>query len=222
LPNPHFPLLAYPQFLEPLTETVIRDLFKPTADEVRWVWQTSNAPEARLGLLCLLKTYPHLGRFPRPRDIPAAVVEFLAKHAGLPVSSLEHYPKRTLLRHQIEVRQYLGVTAWSDVAAAVATETMQRLVGGRAHFSDLINGAIEALIAARFELPALSTLRRLAGHVAYREDSPENRTFNRSCHVGDGRGGDLLQSRAGYKQVSVAWTSRNTARGLSTPGCQNL
>jgi hypothetical protein len=57
---------------------------------------------------------------------------------------------------------------------------------------------------------------------AYREDSPENRTFNRSCHVGDGRGGDLLQSRAGYKQVSAAWTSRNTARGLSTPECQNL
>jgi hypothetical protein len=115
--------------------------------------------------LCLLKSYPHLGRFPRPRDIPASVVEFLATHAGLPVSSLEHYPKRTLLRHQIEIRQYLGVNAWNEAAAAVATETMQRLVGGRAHFSDLINGAIEALIAARFELPALSTLRRLAGHV---------------------------------------------------------
>jgi hypothetical protein len=115
--------------------------------------------------LCLLKSYPHLGRFPRPRDIPASIVEFLAKHAGLPVSSLEHYPKRTLLRHQIEIRHYLGVNAWSEAAAAVATETMQRLAGGRAHFSDLINGAIEALIAARFELPALSTLRRLAGHV---------------------------------------------------------
>ena len=115
--------------------------------------------------MCLLKSYPHLGRFPRPRDIPASIIEFLAKHAGLPVSSLEHYPKRTLLRHQIEIRHYLGVNAWSEAAAAVATQTMQRLAGGRAHFSDLINGAIEALIAARFELPALSTLRRLAGHV---------------------------------------------------------
>jgi hypothetical protein len=165
LPNPHFPLLAYPQFLKPLTEPVIRDLFRPTADELRWVWQTSNAPEARLGLLCLLKCYPDLGRFPRPRDIPASIIEFLAKHAGLHVSSLEHYPKRTLLRDQIEIRHYLGVNAWSEAAAAVATQTMQRLAGGRAHFSDLINGAIEALIAARFELPALSTLRRLAGHV---------------------------------------------------------
>jgi NAD(P)-dependent dehydrogenase (short-subunit alcohol dehydrogenase family) len=57
---------------------------------------------------------------------------------------------------------------------------------------------------------------------AYREDSPENRTFNRSCHLGAGRGGDLVQSRAGCKQVSDGWTTRNTAPGLSTPECQNL
>ena len=42
---------------------------------------------------------------------------------------------------------------------------MQRIVGGRAHFSDLLNGAIETLIGAHYELPALSTLRRLAGHL---------------------------------------------------------
>ena len=58
--------------------------------------------------------------------------------------------------------------------------------------------------------------------LAYREDSPENRTFKRSCYVGAGRGRDLVQSRAGCKQVSAAWTTRNTARGLSTPECQNL
>lgn len=117
------------------------------------MWQASNVPEARLGLLCLLKSYPHLGRFPGPSEIPVSIVEFLSKHAGLAVVSLAHYPKRTRLRHQIEIRQFLGVSAWNETAAALTIETMQRLVGGRAHFSDLINGAIEALIAARFELP---------------------------------------------------------------------
>jgi len=92
-------------------------------------------------------------------------VEFLAKHAGLAALTLAHYPKRTRLRHQIEIRRHLGVYEWNAAAAALTTETMQRIVGGRAHLSDLINGAIEALIGARFELPALSTLRRLAGHV---------------------------------------------------------
>ena len=42
---------------------------------------------------------------------------------------------------------------------------MERIVAGRTHLSDLINGAIEALVAASYELPTLSTLRRLAGNV---------------------------------------------------------
>jgi hypothetical protein len=33
--------------------------------------------------------------------------------------------------------------------------------------------------------------------LAYREDSPENRTFVRSCPMGAYREGDLVQSRAG-------------------------
>ena len=41
----------------------------------------------------------------------------------------------------------------------------------RAHLSDLINGAIEALIADHFALPALSALRRLAGAVHARATS---------------------------------------------------
>ena len=158
-------LLAYPQFPDPLTEKVIRELFTPTPDELRWVWHTSSVTEARLGLLCLLKSFPLLGRFPVPASIPASIANFLAQHAGLEVSTLAEYPKRTRLRHQVAIRRYLGVHAWSAAAAALATETMQRIVGGRAHFSDLLNGAIETLIGAHYELPALSTLRRLAGHV---------------------------------------------------------
>jgi hypothetical protein len=135
------PLLAYPQFPDPLTEKVIRELFTPTPDELRRVWHTSNVTEARLGLLCLLKSFPLLGRFPVPASIPVSIANFLAQHAGLAVSTLAEYPKRTRLRHQVEIRRYLGVHAWSAAAAALATGTMQRIVGGRAHFSDLINGA---------------------------------------------------------------------------------
>src|ERR1039457_221566 len=158
-------LLAYPQFPDPLTEKLIRELFTPTPDELGWVWHTSSVTEARLGLLFLLKSFPLLGRFPVPASIPASIANFLAQHAGLGVSTLLEYPKRTRLRHQVAIRRYLGVHAWRAAAAALATETMQRIGGGRAPFSDLINGAIETLICAHYELPALSTLRRLAGHV---------------------------------------------------------
>jgi hypothetical protein len=78
---------------------------------------------------------------------------------------LATYPKRTRARHRIEIRRHLGIHRWGGAAESLAVQTIERIVGGRAHLSDLINGAIEALIAAHYELPALSTLRRLAGGV---------------------------------------------------------
>jgi hypothetical protein len=158
-------LLAYPEFPDPLTAAVLNQFFTPRPEELRWVWRTSSAPEARLGLLCLLKTFPILGRFPAPEDIPGPIVEYIAKRAGLVGLTLATYPKRTRARHRIEIRRHLGIHRWAGAAESLATQTMERIVGGRAHLSDLINGAIEALIAAHYELPALSTLRRLAGGV---------------------------------------------------------
>ena len=111
-PNPS--LLAYPEFPEPITAVVLNQLFAPRPEEIRWVWRISISPQARLGLLCLLKTFPILGRFPAPEHIPGPIVEYIAKRTGLAGLTLATYPKRT---------------------------------------------------AAHYELPALSTLRRLAGGV---------------------------------------------------------
>ena len=121
-------LLAYPEFPDPLTAATIRQLMTPRLNELRWVRRTSHSPASRLGLLCWLKTFPILGRFAPPGEIPAPIVAYLAERADLAGLTLDSYPART-------------------------------------HLSDLINGAIEALVAASYELPALSTLRRLAGNV---------------------------------------------------------
>jgi len=163
--NPNPSLLAYPEFPEPLTAAAIGQLFTPRADELRWAWQVSSSPEARLGLLCLLKIFPVLGRFVAPNDIPAPIVEYIAARAGLKGVTLAAYHERTRARHRGEIRRYLGIHAWGGAAERLAIETMERIVSGRAHFSDLINGAIDALVAENYELPALSTLRRLAGRV---------------------------------------------------------
>ena len=84
--------------------------------------------------------------------------------------------------------QYVGDDARNEAAAEVTTETMQRLVRGRAHFPDLMNGASETLIAPRFKLRELRTLRRLAGHVyaksmnacrwLYRGEPPSQRSLS--------------------------------------------
>ena len=80
-PNPS--LLAYPEFPEPLTAAVLNQFFTPRPEELRWVWLTSSSPEARLGLLCLLKTFPVLGRFPAPEDIPVPLSNISQSARGL-------------------------------------------------------------------------------------------------------------------------------------------
>ena len=163
--DPNSSLLAYPEFPEPITDAVLNQLFTPRPEEIRWVWRISSSAEARLGLLCLLKSFPILGRFPTPEDIPEPIVEYIAKRAGLTEVTLATYPKRTRARHRSEIRRHLCIHRWGGAAETLAIQTIERIVAGRAHLSDLVNGAIEALIAARYELPALSTLRRLAGGV---------------------------------------------------------
>ncbi len=158
-------LLAYPEFPDPLTAATIRQLMTPRLNELRWVRQTSHSPASRLGLLCWLKTFPILGRFAPPGEIPAPIVAYLAERADLAGLTLDSYPARTRVRHRTEVRAFLGIQPWDAAAEALAISTMERIVAGRTHLSDLINGAIEALVAASYELPALSTLRRLAGNV---------------------------------------------------------
>jgi hypothetical protein len=70
------------------------------------------------------------------------------KRAGLAGLTLATYPKRPRDRHRIEIRRHLGIHRWGGAAESLAIQTIERIVAGRAHLSDLINGAIEALIAA--------------------------------------------------------------------------
>ncbi len=105
-----------PEFPEPITAAVLNQFFTPRPDELRWVWGTSSSPEARLGLLCLLKAFPILGRFPAPEDIPGPIVEYIAKRAGLAGLTLATYPKRTRARHRIQIRGHLGIHRWGGAA----------------------------------------------------------------------------------------------------------
>lgn len=128
----HSSLLAYPEFPQRLSPKRLTQLFKPTSTELRWVQERCKSPPARLGLLCLLKCFPVLGRLAAPAEIPAAVVEYIAQCAGLAGLTLADYPHRTRIRHHVEVREYLGIKPWSEAALTLATQIMERIVSGRA------------------------------------------------------------------------------------------
>lgn len=66
------------------------------------------------------------------------------------------------------VREYMGVSRWNASAILLVESTFETLAAVRAHPADLLNGAIEMLLRESVGLPALSTLRRIAGNVLQR------------------------------------------------------
>jgi hypothetical protein len=73
------------------------------------------------------------------------------------------FPDRTLYRHRPSILKRLKVASWGPEARALAEATMFKAARARTDPADIINSAIDALIRNGFELPALVTLRRLAG-----------------------------------------------------------
>jgi TnpA family transposase len=90
------------------------------ADELAEQWTLSPAERGalgnksgatRLGFAVLIKFFEFAGRFPRePREIPPAVVEYVASQAGVDPALWPHYAweGRTIEYHRAQVRRHLG------------------------------------------------------------------------------------------------------------------
>lgn len=160
--------IAYPILPDPLTPHDLKRQFTPWRDEIEWAFNTTSSEETRLGLLTLLKVFETLGRFILPNEIPAEIIRHVARCAGLAERDSIEYVPRTLYRHHRKVRAFLGITEWNIETHHVAETTMEQLASARTQPADLITGAIETLVRERFELPAMSTLRRMVGIVRQR------------------------------------------------------
>jgi hypothetical protein len=103
-------------------------------------------------------------------------------------------------------------TAWNYFVDAARYEQANLIVNisCRTLVCDAENDDISAFSKTSFDL------------LAYPEDSPENRTFERPRQVNACRGVIWYSPGPGINRCRPASTTRNTARGLSTPECQNL
>ncbi len=164
----HHDRIAYPKLPDPITAQDLKQRFTPWRDEIEWAFNATYTEETRLGLLVLLKEFETLGRFITPKEIPPEIVRYIAQSSGLAERDSIVYAKRTLARHHQLVREFLGVREWDTGTREVAETTMEQIVASRSQPADLINGAIETLVRERIELPALNTLRRMAGNVQQR------------------------------------------------------
>ena len=156
---------AYPRLKNSPSSQELEDVYTPNDVELTFTQERTRQPPHRLGLLLLLKTFQRLGYFVRYADMPAPIVRHVAKCAGLSdvVEQMDGYDANPLRhRHANLVLEFVGVTAYGPAARQVIVDTCLQAARTRDDLPDIINMALEELIRQRHELPAFSTLLRIA------------------------------------------------------------
>jgi TnpA family transposase len=148
-----------------LTEAELQELYTPTPDDLAFIERATKSTVAAFGGLLLLKTFQRLGYFLSFDDVPPRLLRHLATAMGVlfPHDCLQQYEQRGFRKwHLPLIRQHLGITAFSDGGRRVVVRAMLDASRSKDILADIINVGIEALVHARYELPAFSTLRRAA------------------------------------------------------------
>ena len=156
---------AYPRIRSHLSDKDLDELYTPTPDELAFIARSTTSLVAAFGGLVLLKTFQRLGYFPALHGLPPRLIQHLATTMGmvLPHDALERYEQRRLREsHMPHIRAHLGITAFSDGGRRVLVGALLDAAQSKDILADLINVGIEALVKARYELPAFSRLRRAA------------------------------------------------------------
>jgi hypothetical protein len=156
---------AYPRFKSTVTDKELQEVYTPTAPEVAFAEQSTRVPATKVGLLALLKTFQRLGYFPPFVQIPRRIIAHLSTGLGLvsiPAAVDTYDTPATRYRHHPLIRAHLGVTAYSPAARRAALTAAMDAAQTKEDLADIINVMLEALVRHRFELPAFSTLERIA------------------------------------------------------------
>ena len=118
-----------------------------------------------MGLLLLLKTFQRLGYFLPIVEMPQRIVRHLTRSVGLvtvPEGLATYDASHTRVRHLGFIRARLQVIAYRRTVRPFLLTTGQEAAETKEDLADIINVLIETLVRHRYELPAFSTLERVA------------------------------------------------------------
>ena len=157
---------AYPRFKRGISVRELRQAYSPSLDEMEWARGLTDTDDHLLSLVVWLKCCQRLGYFPKLAELPAGVVGHVRDELGLHEdTTVAKVADRSLRHHKGLVRTRLGLVDDPRHARKVADEAIRAAAQAKDNPADLINVALEELVKARCELPAFSTLDRLAGEV---------------------------------------------------------
>jgi len=157
----------YPRLKETLSTQDLARVYTPTPDEHAWAAEITDQADATATLGCLihLKTFQRLGYFVPIQKVPPRIIEHIATATNLTTASahLAAYQRSgSLSRHHDAIRALREVTAYRVGGQAIIEQAVAEAAVQHEDLADLINIAIETLIARRYELPGFTTLAKLA------------------------------------------------------------
>jgi TnpA family transposase len=156
---------AYPRFKSEPNPKELAEFYTPTEAEIDFARSQTANKAGRFCLLVLLKAFQRLGYFPDMRLFPSVAIEHLRKLLNLPAAMDAIAPLRSQRRYEQAVRSFLNVKIFDANARIHAALAITKAATIMDRPADLINVAIEELVKESYELPAFSTLDRLAKNI---------------------------------------------------------
>lgn len=156
---------AYPRIKSNLSAKELAEIYTPNTEEIEFAETQVRELIPKLALLILLKTFQRLGYFLMLNQIPHLIVVHISKSLGLlqvPDTLWAYDTSGSRSRAVVAIRSFLGITAYGQLANKCVVNTCLEIANTKDDLADIINVAIEELVRQRFELPAFSTLLRVA------------------------------------------------------------
>jgi len=164
---PALPEIAYPCLKPVPTDRELDAWFTPTAADLAFADRHTRRgrPGPRIVLLVLLKTFQHLGYFPRLAEVPAPILVRITQATGraqVPEGLFTYDSSSYRTRLTARIRAHLEVMAFDPVARRILIATCLDAARSRDDTADIVNCAIEELVRQRYELPLQTLLLRAA------------------------------------------------------------
>jgi TnpA family transposase len=156
---------AYPRFKSQTTKKEIAEIYTPSASEVVFAQGQVKSKRGLLRFLVMLKSFQRLGYFPLSETVPPNVIRHIRACLNLSSSVCAIPSDRSRYYYAAAIRDYLKVTTFDRKAQTIIATAIAQAAEVMDHPADLINVGIEELVRKSYELPAFSTLDRLACHV---------------------------------------------------------
>ena len=179
---------AYPWIRSNLGDHALHTLYTPTPDDLAFRQRTMTSTVAAFGGVVLLQTLQRLGYLPFFDALPPRLMQHFATTMDLllPRETLQPYELRGFRKWHVPlIRDHLGIRACSDGGRRGLVEAVLEAARSKDILADMSNVDSEALVHARYELPAFSILRRAAQKAPPRSTTAittKLRTYSRTCN----------------------------------------